>query len=231
MLRPHIAVLDPGTRVPELDCFNRIARSARGAVSYHLPALHGVDSLQRAGDDLLGVIVLGSGASVHDGAPWQAALNDWLAPRLRDGLPALGLCYGHQLFAHLLGGEVGFLFDDQHKLKGVRTVSLDADPLWGGATEGPLVVSHREAVLALPDDCVVRGRSPEVAIEAFAHADLPIWGIQAHPEATTAFTANNGVPFDADPSILAFGHGLVDGFVARFGVPRRPSAPNRRAPH
>lgn len=214
-MRAHVAVIDPGTRVPELDCFNRMAREAPGPLTYHLPALFGIDSLERAEAGLVGLIVLGSGASVHDRAPWQDAFDAWLLPRLTGGVPSLGLCYGHQLFAHLLGGEVGFLFPDQHKVKGVREIPLDADPLWGPARTGPMVVSHRETVTRIPDGCVVRGRTEHVAVEAFAHASLPVWGFQAHPEATPAFTSNNAVPFDADPAILAFGHGLVDGFVAR----------------
>ncbi len=57
-------------------------------------------------------------------------------------------------------------------------------------------------------------RSPDVPVDAFTHPTRPIWGFQPHPEATTAFTANNGVPFDAPEEMLAFGHGLVDAFIA-----------------
>lgn len=218
-MRAHVAVIDPGTRVPELDCFNRMARAAPGPLTYHLPALFGIESLRRAEDGMVGLVVLGSGASVHDRAPWQQAFDAWLLPKLRAGVPSLGLCYGHQLFAHVLGGRVGFLFADQTKLKGLRDVPLDADPLWGPAQRGPLVVSHREVVTELPPDCVSRGRTEQVAVEAFAHRSLPIWGFQPHPEATTAFTENNAIPFDADPAVLAWGNGLVDAFVRRaFGA-------------
>jgi GMP synthase-like glutamine amidotransferase len=213
-MRAHVAVIDPGMRVPELDCFNRMARAAPIPLTYHLPALHGLDSLRRASDGVVGVVILGSGASVHDAHPWQGALDEWLLPRLEAGLPALGLCYGHQHLAHRLGGEVGFLFEDRHKLLGVRELRLDADPLWGGARAGRLVVSHREAVTRLPEALVAVGRSDEVAVDALRHRRLPIWGFQPHPEATTAFTANNAVPFDGDPEVMAFGHGLVDAFVA-----------------
>ncbi|MEZ4319969.1 MAG: hypothetical protein R3F61_20830 [Myxococcota bacterium] len=218
-----LAVIDPGTRVPELDCYNRISRHSPIPTTYHMPAQHGIDSLLRVQDHTAGVIVLGSGASVNDREPWQVALNDWLTPRLHT-LPMLGLCYGHQLLAHLLGGEVGFLFDDHTKLKGVRDVPLTADRLWGPAVTGPMVVSHAEVVKTLPPDCVLRGASEVCPVEAFAHATLPIWGFQPHPEATTAFTTNNSVPFDREPRILRFGHGLVDRFTAfvaaRQGTPQ-----------
>lgn len=216
----HIAVIDPGTRVPELDCFNRMSRAADLPLTYHLPALFGVDSLLRSPDALAGIVILGSGASVHDGAPWQEALDRWLLPRLAADVPTLGLCYGHQHLASRLGGEVGWLFEDRHSLKGLRTVTLDADPLWGDPCSGPLVVSHGQIVTRLPEGFVIRGETDGIGIEAFAHPRRPIWGFQAHPEATTAFTSNNDVPFDADPALLAFGHGLVDAFLERAAAER-----------
>jgi GMP synthase (glutamine-hydrolysing) len=209
---PHLAVIDPGTRVPELDCFNRISQASPLSATYHLPAQWGIDSLVRQ-PDVAGVVLLGSGASVHDGEPWQDALNGWLSERLST-LPMLGLCYGHQLLAHLLGGEIGFVADDQEKLRGVREVPLDADDLWGDARRVPLVISHREHVVRTPPGCVNLGHSDQVPVEAFRHAEHPIWGIQAHPEATTAFTTGNGIPFDRDPAMLAGGHALVDAFTA-----------------
>lgn len=226
---PHIAIIDPGTRLPELDSFNRMSVACSLPLTYHLPSMHGVRSLELAGDDLAGIVIMGSGASVHDGLPWQVALDAWLMPHLRT-VPMLGLCYGHQLLAHMLGGEVGFLSEDRTKLKGVRTVPYAADPLWGAASEGEVVVSHSEAVLTLPEHTENRGRTPSCANEAFAHRTLPIWGFQSHPEATIAFVRNNEVPFDSDPGILAFGHGFVDAFLRFCARPPElsgglPSAP------
>ncbi len=211
----HVAVLDPGTRVPELDCFNRMSRESVIPLSYHLPALHGLDSLLRVEQGLLGIVILGSGASVNDDIGWQGALRDWLAPRLSAGVPALGLCYGHQLLASMLGAEVGFLREDRVKLKGLREIRIEPDPLWGPGGSGALVVSHRECVTRLGPDCVLRGTTEECRVEAFVHRSLPVAGIQAHPEATPAFVANNAVPVDVTLDVLAFGHGVVDGFVQR----------------
>lgn len=215
-MRDHVAVIDPGTRTPELDCFNRMSRRSPLPLTYHLPALFGLDSLTRAEAGLRGVVILGSGASVNEDHPWQDALREWLRPRL-GAVPMLGLCYGHQLLAQVLGGRVGFLFEDRHKLKGLRVVPLRANPLWGEACAGPLVISHREAVLEVPPDCEVVGSTPDCAVDALAHTRWPIWSFQPHPEATLAFVANNGVPFEAPEETLAFGHGLVDAFLDRVG--------------
>ncbi len=207
---PHLAVLDPGVRVPELDCFNRIAVHAPMPVTYHLPALHGMDSLHRR-PDVAGVIILGSGASVHDDRPWQQAMNRWLEDRLGT-VPMLGLCYGHQLLAHLLGAEVGLVHADGRKLCGTREVELKAGAFWP-AQRLRMVVSHREHVRATPEGCDNLGATDDVPVEAFQHRRWPVWGFQAHPEATTAFTANNAIPFEGDPADLRAGHALVDAFV------------------
>ena len=180
-----IAVIDPAAGAPELDAYNALAQRSSAlpvAFTYHLPALFGLDSLAQleARAQLAGVIVFGSAASVHDDAPWQRELNAWLLPRLQSdaGPPVLGLCYGHQLIAHLLGGEVGRVWPGAPaslpfrspargsgltsqrcccrwaggtKRTGVRRVSLPAEPqLWGGARKGSLVVSHNEGVVKLP---------------------------------------------------------------------------------
>jgi GMP synthase (glutamine-hydrolysing) len=212
-MRAHIAVLDPGTRVPELDCFNRMSRRSTVPLTYHLPAMFGLESLMSVEDRLAGVIVLGSAASVHDELAWQDALRAWLSPRIANGTPMLGLCYGHQLLADILGGEVGYLAPDRHKAQGLREVQLDANRLWGEACSGPLLTTHREVVSRVPPGCERVARSPEVAVEAFAHRELPLWGFQAHPEATPAFAINNRVPFESDPAVLSFGHRLVDAFL------------------
>lgn len=214
----HIAVVDPGVRVPELDCFNRMSRRSPIPLTYHLPALFGLESLRRTEEALAGVVVLGSGASVHDPLAWQDELKAWLRPRMLAGTPFLGLCYGHQLGADLLGGEVGYLHADRRKEQGMREIRLEGNGLWGGPCAGRLMVSHRETVVRVPEGCAVVGASPVVAVEAFAHRHLPIWGFQAHPEATPAFAVNNGVPFDEEPGVLAFGHRLVDGFFDRIAV-------------
>ena len=213
----HVAVIDPGTRVPEVDCFNRMSRSSRIPLTYHPVAQFGVDSLHRSTEGIAGIVILGSGASVHDQSRWQQDLDDWLLPQIEAEVPVLGLCYGHQHLAHRLGGQVADVCDDGTKLKGVRLVALDPDPLWGDGQRGPLVVSHSQHVTQLPEGFEVRARSAAVPVEVMAHRSRPIWGFQAHPEATTAFTTNNDVPFPEHPSILAFGHALVDAFLERCG--------------
>ena len=207
----HIAVIDPATRNPELDCFNAMARRAPLPLTYHLPGLHGVDSLLRERPGLAGVVILGSGASVHDDLPWLSALADWLRPRCLAGAPVMGLCFGHQLLAHLFGGEVGLLWAGE-KRRGARVVQIDAPRLMPAA-EGPLVISHREGVVRPPAGWHTVATSEAVPYDGIAHPTLPIWGFQPHPEATAGFLANNDIAVANPEAAFALGHRIVAAFL------------------
>jgi GMP synthase-like glutamine amidotransferase len=212
-LKRQIAIIDPAVKTAETDCFNHLVQLSPLPLTYHLPKLAGVASLTHLKGELAGIILLGSGSSVNDGELWQKQLNEWLKPKLDQGIPALGLCFGHQLLAHLYGGKVGFLFPDQHKLLGFREVSLKSNPLWGAKPlKGPLVVSHKEAVLDCPATFEIVGSSPEVPVDAIAHRQLPLWGFQSHPESTPSFVVSQGIQAPEDWKILGFGYQLVEGF-------------------
>jgi GMP synthase-like glutamine amidotransferase len=211
--RSHILVIDPAVQTPALDCFNRLAISSPLPLTYHLPALHGMGSIESVAESAVGMIVLGSATSVYDDVPWQPALHDWLKSGLQSGIPALGICYGHQLFAHLFGGKVGFLSPDKTKLLGFRSVELDANPLWGRAMKGDLYVAHREVVTQCPADFQAVGRSPVTPFEALAHRKLPIWSFQPHPEVTLTFLKGIGQKNPGKEEDFRFGHRLMQNFV------------------
>jgi GMP synthase (glutamine-hydrolysing) len=127
-------------------------------------------------------------------------------------MPGLGLCYGHQLFARVGGGEVGFLHPDHHKEKGARDVALRGSRLWSDRSV-PLVVTHREVVTTVPSGYRIVAATPTCAVEVMEHHTLPVYSFQAHPEATGAFLRNNDVPWPLDEAALHHGHALVDAFL------------------
>lgn len=133
---------------------------------------------------LSGVIVTGSPLMVTDRADWSEAAAAWLASLVEsDRLPVLGICYGHQLIAHGLGGEVGA--NPKGREIGSVEIRHDAtklasDPVVAGVTaQGHM--SHSESVLRAPSDAEVLA---ETDLEA--HAALRFgprqWGVQYHPE-------------------------------------------------
>lgn len=54
-----------------------------------------------------GVVISGSHAMVTEHHAWSESTAQWLRDAVQTGVPILGICYGHQLLAYALGGEVG----------------------------------------------------------------------------------------------------------------------------
>ena len=74
-----------------------------------------------ARDGFAGIIVTGSGAMVTDRHDWSERSAAWLGDAAHAGTPVFGICYGHQLLAHALGGEVG----DNPNGREMGTVEID----------------------------------------------------------------------------------------------------------
>ena len=100
------------------------------------------------------------------------------------GVPVLGICYGHQLLAHALGGEVGD--NPRGREFGTVDVSLEKitrdDPLLGALPRRIRVhVGHTQSVLRLPEGAVRLASNPWDINQA-ARFGPAAWGVQFHPE-------------------------------------------------
>ena len=134
--------------------------------------------------DISGVVITGSPFMVSERADWSEKTADWLKNAVDKGVPVLGICYGHQLLAHALGGEVGINPNGRqigtvnaHMLKG----AVD-DPLLGDLpTDYPVQTSHSESVLKLPPNAKSLATSERDHNFVIRFADNA-WGVQYHPE-------------------------------------------------
>lgn len=134
-----------------------------------------------------GVIVTGSAAMVTERHGWSERSAGWLREAAHAGTPLLGICYGHQLIAHALGGEVG----DNPAGREMGTVCLQlappaqADPLFAGLpARFPAQATHLQSVLRLPEGATVLASSEQDATHAFRWGERA-WGVQFHPEFST----------------------------------------------
>jgi len=129
-----------------------------------------------------GVVISGSHAMVTEHHAWSESTAQWLRDAVQTGVPILGICYGHQLLAYALGGEVG----DNPNGREFGTVDVqllaNGDPLFGRFSSSIQAhVSHTQSVLKLPEGARVLAASAMEPHAAAAFAPR-VWGVQFHPE-------------------------------------------------
>lgn len=132
-------------------------------------------------DGFTHLVVSGSEASILDDDPWVPPQLALIQEAARRRVPVLGSCHGHQMIARALGGQVG-----RAAVPELGWIPVDVDPcasMFAGLnTPAWVFVSHFDEVVSLPEEFQVTARSPRCAIHAFCHAELPVWGVQSHPE-------------------------------------------------
>jgi len=124
-----------------------------------------------------GIILSGGPNSVYDENVPTADTK-----LLDTGLPILGLCYGMQLLAHLSGGKV---IRANRREYGRADVKIRGGRLFqgfGAGEETPVWMSHGDHVDTPPPGYCVTASSDNSPVAAFEHGELPLFGVQFHPE-------------------------------------------------
>jgi GMP synthase (glutamine-hydrolysing) len=120
------------------------------------------------------LVVLGSSNSAYDDTvPWLAAEMALVGAAVERGLPTLGICFGGQLLARVLGGSVGPAALGEHGYTSVDTTDPDLVP------RGPWMQFHSDAFIPPPGTEIARNES---GCQAFT--DGKVLGLQFHPETT-----------------------------------------------
>ena len=133
------------------------------------------------------VVISGSITSVLEHSPWISRLEEMIRQVLNRGTPLLGICYGHQLVARVLGGESAVRKAQKSEYGWVKmTVCGHSRLLDGLPKEFYSYSSHEDEVAQLPSEMQLTARSEVCGIQAMEHRSLPIYGIQFHPEKTLA---------------------------------------------
>ena len=166
-----VAVLDFGSQFAQL-----IARRVRELNVYSelLPHDTPIDELLRRG--VRAIILSGGPMSVYDeGAPKPDA-SIWSGR-----LPVLGICYGAQLMALELGGDV---LPTSKREYGPATVQLTRDDglFTGIDREQPVWMSHGDSITRLPEGFHATAQTDSTPFAGLAAPDRQLYGIQFHPE-------------------------------------------------
>jgi GMP synthase (glutamine-hydrolysing) len=166
-----IVVLDFGAQYSKL-----IARRVREAKVFSLIEPFNVDIDRLRALDPAGIILSGGPASVHaPGAPHPG-------PGIFElGVPVLGICYGVQLQAHMLGGRVARA---DHREYGLAYLDHDDTSgfLEGVTAHTQVWMSHGDRVEQLPEGFVTIGQTENSPYAAVADPARRFYGVQFHPE-------------------------------------------------
>lgn len=156
-------------------------------------------------EEVSGFIITGSARMITDMPEWVEKSAAWIKEAVGRGIPALGVCYGHQLLAHSLGGRVGF----NPKGRELGTVKMNlteeaaGDELFKGfPAQIDVHASHSQTVLELPPGAVRLAFNDMDNNHAFRFGDCA-WGNQFHPEFDSIIT--KGIIQDRRKNIISEG--------------------------
>lgn len=182
----HIHILDCDRVDPDLlpiagqygDMFETAFRAVRPHWSFeHHETIHGhLPPL----DPSCGYIITGSREDSFSDKAWVVALREWIVTAHRLNLPVVGICFGHQIIAHALGGRAG-----RAGAWGVGRMPAAAKGLPFASAD--ILVSHQDQVLELPQGAEHLLGSDFCPNFGFRCGRMI--GIQGHPEFTPTYSA------------------------------------------
>jgi GMP synthase (glutamine-hydrolysing) len=122
------------------------------------------------------IILSGGPSSVYDDDAPRADPAIWSGR-----IPVLGICYGLQLMAHELGGEVA-ASDRREYGPASLQITTDDGLFTGIEREQPVWMSHGDSILRPPDGFLATAQSDSTAYAGLADPARGLYGIQFHPE-------------------------------------------------
>lgn len=132
-------------------------------------------------DDVDAYLITGSKSSVYEDKPWIARLMDFVRELDRRRKKLVGICFGHQLVAHALGGRTEK--SDKGWGVGLHSHRFHNQPAWhdGGSEAFAVIVSHQDQVVEpAPGTSVLAGS--EFCENAVCQIGEHILTFQGHPE-------------------------------------------------
>ena len=174
----QILILDFGSQYTQL-----IARRVRELNVYC--EIHPFSKIPPLTPEIKGVILSGSPCSVRDEGSPQVDFS------IFDKVPLLGVCYGAQLMAHLMGGEVLPSHTREYGRARLKTVDHHNNLLKEISLDTQVWMSHADTIASVPANFEVIATTSTVPIAAFRIKGKEKYGIQFHPEVTHTTEGKN----------------------------------------
>jgi GMP synthase (glutamine-hydrolysing) len=167
----RVLVVDFGAQYAQL-----IARRVREAHVYSEIVPRDVTAAQIAALEPTGLILSGGPASVYADDAYG------IDPEILElGIPIMGICYGHQVLAHVLGGDVAHTEAAEYGRTDLRA-EPDAVLFAGLPEEQEVWMSHGDAVVKVPPGFRVTAATDASPVAAMEDLDRRFCGVQFHPE-------------------------------------------------
>ena len=132
-------------------------------------------------EELKALIITGSAANVPDQEPWMVVAQEWLRVAVPTGVPTFGVCFGHQLLAQALGGEVQ-LNPKGREMSTVEVERAGESPIFEGVDERfQANACHVDTVVSLPEGAEALASSAVDDHQCIRFSDT-CYGVQFHPE-------------------------------------------------
>lgn len=131
-------------------------------------------------------LITGSPAGVYDGDPWIAPLEEFVRQAYAAEKKLVGICFGHQLLAQALGGQVEK--SEKGWILGLRRFEIQSQADWLSPAKSrcSLYFVNQDQVVALPSGAAVMGGSDFCPYPIYAIKNQ-VLGIQAHIEQSRRF--------------------------------------------
>ena len=127
----------------------------------------------------IGIVLSGGPDSVYERNAPQADPE-----LLRLGIPVLGICYGMQWMAHVLGGRVAASGQREYGRTRITLLAQGGDLFMGLESEQNVWMSHGDRVEQLPPGFEAIASTSTVPVVAAQDRERALFGIQFHPEVT-----------------------------------------------
>lgn len=131
-------------------------------------------------------VITGSSKGAYDELPWILQLKKWIQEAHAKKHKILGICFGHQIIAQALGGEVSK--SSKGWGVGVKTFEIISAKQWMKPAQSKLslLFSHQDQVISLPDGAELLAQNEFCPHQMFQIGEH-ILTLQGHPEFTVEF--------------------------------------------